>query len=587
MLKRLIELSKYLLLFYVAAGAFTHAYCSVETPGSKIDPEILHLTGTGREGGVVKVWIFLEDISSNRGSSQKIKVRERALRRMRLRSSIQESEYPLNPPSEDHLKIIRPLVKEIRYRSIYLNAVCAEVEIEDLIAVSDLPFVRRIQPQVVFRKKQITEYGSEHGSKEEEQDYRGDPLYGKYGESLGQLDMIEAAQLLENGYNGSGEKNGRAPVVIAVLDTGFDLDHEAFDEINVLLERDFVQDDSVTANQDGDSELQDRHGTAVLGALAGYREGKLIGPGWGAEFLLAKTEIVDDEILLEEEMWIKGIEWADTMGADIVTSSLGYTEWYSPEDFDGESALCTIVAGKAASRGVLLVNAMGNYGYLGGTSLIAPADADSIISVGSVDATGSIAWNSSRGPTADGRIKPEITAQGVGVYTVEPSSVYQYSRFSGTSMATPLIAGLCAQLLDVNPQLDPMEVREAIISTGTRSANPDNIYGFGIAKGLSAAGVEEPEYTDSKIFSRLGPNPFRNEIEFTLFFSEWQNVSIAVYDCRGALIRRLAEDRVLKYEWKVTWNGRDDNGKRVPAGVYFISVAYGKERATRKLVFMP
>jgi len=584
--KRLIIFSKYLLFICIAAAS-TQGYSSAGTRESKIDSSILDLMRSDPKTGTVKVWIFLEDNPSSQESFQNRPVPKRALHRMRRRSSLQESEYRLNPPSEDHIRIINNLVEKIRYRSGYLNAVCAEVEAEDIFTISELSFVRRIKPHIVFRRKKIPECDSEYQGKGKERDYGSDPLYGKYGESLGQLDMIEAAQLLEMGYNGSGEKNGQDPVVIAVLDTGFDLNHDALSRIDLLAERDFIQDDSVTFNQDGDFELQDRHGTAVLGALAGYREGELIGPAWGAEYLLAKTEIVDDEIILEEEMWVKGIEWADTMGADIVTSSLGYTKWYTKEDFDGKTALTTIVAAKAASRGVLLVNAMGNYGYLGSTSLIAPADADSIISVGSVDASGTIAWNSSRGPTADGRIKPEIAAQGVGVYTVEPSSVFQYSRFSGTSMATPLIAGLCAQLLDVDSRLDPMGVREAIISTGTMSENPDNIYGYGIARGLRAAGLEASEDPDYSIFSRIGPNPFMDEIEFTLYFPDWQNVSICVFDCRGALIRRLARDRVLKYEWKVTWNGRDDNGRRVPAGIYFMSVVHGGERASRKLVFMP
>ncbi len=583
------NLSTTILLFLIFVSVFSDSYSTSKIRSTdKISKNLLSLQSSSNPDRTVKAWIFFnEDTKSNRVTGNKGMISKRAVRRLRIRTSLPDLQHNLKTVPENYIEILKPHIAKVRFRSKYFQAVSVEVSLDKLQAISNYHFVRSIELVASFNRED--EFGSKDHSKLSGGDlfYASDPLFGKYGASLGQLDMIEAAQLLELGFNGSGKEMGNLPVLICLLDSGFNLSHEAFSGIEIIAERDFIQNDSNTANEPGDTVVQDRHGTMVLGVLAGYHEGDLIGPAWGAEYLLAKTENLKFEKQIEEDTWIKGLEWADSAGADIVSSSLGYSDWYTKEEFDGETALCTRAADSAASRGIVVVNAIGNNGSMGDTTLIAPADADSIIAVGSVDRYRTIAWSSSRGPTADGRIKPEVVAQGDGVHTVDPEENNKYAQFSGTSFAAPLVAGLCAQLLDLNPAFSPMELRNVLISTATKSNSPDNSYGYGIAQGLKASGIQNPVYLESVTVLTFGPNPFSSEIDFEIFFPYWVDVSVSVFDCKGALVRLLADETILKLSWKIVWDGRDDDGRRVSAGIYFISIRYGDLRETRKIVFIP
>jgi subtilisin family serine protease len=284
----------------------------------------------------------------------------------------------------------------------------------------------------------------------------------------------------------------------------------------------------------------------------------LVGPAWGAEYLLAKTEIIDREIEIEEDNWVAGIEWADLNGADIVTSSLGYIAWYTPDSLDGKTALCTRAAEIAVSRGIVVTNAAGNNGPYG--TLIAPADGESVISVGAVDRYGELAYISSRGPTADGRIKPELVAMGVDVYTVMHPTTTDYWVYTGTSYATPLVAGVCAQLLELHPDWTPADVRSALLCTATRHNFPDNDFGYGLPQALLASGL----ITGSDVLIAGYPNPFRDEVVFNFCPDFTAPARTDIYDVRGARIRTIFSDG------PVVWNGTNDAGRVVVGGVYFM-----------------
>ncbi len=486
------------------------------------------------------------------------------------------------PVRAGHVEGIRGNILHIRRISRYFNAVSADVRVGEIASICENPFVERVSRIAVYRR--VEEDGVFRHEGAEVYRSTDDPLRGLYGESLDQVDQIQAIELLEMGYNGSGGVSGGEPVLVCILDTGFNLGHEALEGVHVVSEWDFVQNDPVTSNQDGDTLIQEVHGTTVLGAIAGYHGGDLIGPAWGADFLLAKTEIIGKEIRIEEDNWIAAVEWADSAGADIITSSLGYVDWYDPEDIDGNTALCTIAADIAVSRGIVVVNSAGNRGSLGVTP---PADGHEVIAVGMVYRDGTIVSTSSRGPTADDRIKPDLVALGYRVHSVVSGTRDGYDKHTGTSMAAPLVAGLCALLLEAHPDWSPRDVRDSLTATATRSDIPDNSYGYGIPQGLAASGLTASGIPESTFFSIGYPNPFSEATAFDLLLPARAPVTVRIYDCRGSLVRTLIEDRILKWRWTLTWDGTNNAGRRVAGGVYFVEFSSLHARKTSKVLFIP
>lgn len=515
------------------------------------------------------VWVYFGDRWAS--DVRPFSAGETARRALRGTRSRDETDIPVDRAAVDAL---RSRSIRVRHSSRYFNAASVDALASHIPGLAALPVVARIDLVAGGRapREPLEPQRSHSPPREGREAARADP----YGGSRCQLEQIGAAPLLERGINGSGASRGTVPIIVAILDTGFRLDHEALRHVDVLAEWDFIQNDSVTSNEDGDPPFQDRHGTTVLGVIAGRSEGDLYGPAHGARFLLAKTEMVDREIEIEEDHWIAGLEWADSAGADIVTSSLGYYDWYAPEDLDGETALCSRAAAIAVSHGVVVVNSAGNRGEAG---LVAPADAEGVIAVGAVDCGGSIAYFSSRGPTADGRLKPDFVAMGSSVQSVAHPDTAGFARYNGTSFAAPLIAGICAQLLEAHPAWSPTELRSALRAHASRSGFPDNAYGYGIPNAALAALPPEAFAAGAPF-----PNPFGGETRLQLFSPTLAPVSVKVYDCRGALVRVLASGRPAAETWSVSWDGSNDAGRRVASGVYFIVAASSELRATAKVV---
>ncbi len=521
----------------------------------------------------LRLWIYFVDHGPFPRRPEE-SLSERSLERRRIRSVSETDRFDL-PVYRSYISAVLARGGEVLHVSRYFNAVSALVAPSRVESISSLPCVERIDLVGTYRREIDAEPDKTPAP-------AGAPGADIYGESYDQLAQIGVVPLLELGYNGSGTVTVSDPVLVCVMDTGFKLEHEALIHIDVLARYDFVQGDTVVQNEDGDAIDQDRHGTIVLGALAGYHEGDLVGPAWGAEFLLAKTEIYGQEIRIEEDNWVAGIEWADSAGAEIVSSSLGYIDWYVPSQLDGDTPLCTRAADIAASHGIIVVTAMGNEAYACGaapcdTSLIAPADGDSVIAVGAVDRAGVIAYFSSRGPTADGRIKPDLVALGSGTRSVDYTTSDGYASSSGTSLSTPLVAGLCVQLLEIMPELSPYAMWELLTSTASRSENPDNTYGYGLPNGAEAAGIEvEPA---SIVLGGAYPNPFVARTSFDIEIPPGEEVTVRIFDCRGALVRELVSGEEL------AWDGTDSGGSRMAPGVYFARIsAAGIERTVKLLL---
>ncbi len=378
-------------------------------------------------------------------------------------------------PSDIYIDAVRKSGAVVHARSRWLNAVSITANALALEQLKLLPFVSSIQTVRRFRKPEITPAPLART------DAGLAATYGlDYGASLTQLEMLRIPTVHDIWIDGSD-------IVVGMLDNGFRWRvHEAFADTYVLGEYDVINGDSLTENDASDPPGQDGHGTVTFSTLGGFKEGELIGPAFNAAFLLAKTEVNGSENQIEEDYWVEGLEWLESRGVSVVSASLGYLDWddgtaYSwlNGDLDGNTAITTRAAVQAARRGIVIVTAMGNEGSADGT-IIAPADADTVISVGAVSSLNSVAGFSSSGPTSDFRIKPDILAPGVSVYCANRNGVATYERANGTSLATPIAAGVAALVRSARPELTPAQVRDALRNTADTRDTPNYRRGWGL-----------------------------------------------------------------------------------------------------------
>ena len=424
-------------------------------------------------------WIFLADKGSQRVEEvvlSPVTAQRRALRRT-APGLVDERDVPVHAPYVD---AIEQMGAEIRVRSSWLNAVSVEATDDELAAIAELAWVDRIEPVRVGRR--IEHWAGDGG---------GAIAGGEYGPSADQLDQINLRALHDMDLRGEG-------VIIGVLDTGFTLTHQAYNdpgnEIDVVASWDFINDDADVGIEAGDPESQHEHGTLVLGVMAGNKPFSYIGGAPDASYILCKTEDTSDETQIEEDYYVAGLEFAEANGADVVTSSLGYINWYTQDDLDGLTAVTTIGVNIATENGVHCCTAAGNGGHDQNpqtSHLIAPSDAFKVISVGGVLITGEDAGFTSDGPTADGRTKPEVMALGEQTWSVNPNDDGAYGEFAGTSLATPLIASMVACLTQAHPEWTVDQVRTALMSSGDwyeLFGEPDelNIFGYGVPDGVTA-----------------------------------------------------------------------------------------------------
>jgi subtilisin family serine protease len=475
-----------LILFVIQeVAAQAPSWQSIPQLTPRISPRLMAFLSRQAPDNALKFWIFFTDKGITSEAAYQIalieaerRLTERARRRLRrVNTQVDIHDLPLYQP---YIQQIVSAGGRVVGHSRWLNAVSVSATPEILYRLAELPFVRTIEPVSVYRRPippapkpdlqtRILKPPSTTGL--------------SYGPSATQLAQLHVPELHDLGLSGRG-------VLVAVFDTGFNLNHTAFDSLrsHVVAEWDFIHGDDNTAD-DPQQDIfvgQHNHGTETLSAIAGYAPGALIGPAYGAQFLLAKTESIAFEQQIEEDWWLQAMEWADSLGADIISSSLGYNVWYQISDMDGKTAVTTKAATVAVSRGIVVVNAMGNEGQSLWRRMIAPADADGIISVGAVDSLGARGAFSSIGPTFDGRIKPDVMAMGVDVRVVNPNSADTYFRLNGTSFATPLVAGVTALLLEAYPHWTPAQILAALQQTASQADAPDSFKGYGVANALDA-----------------------------------------------------------------------------------------------------
>lgn len=353
-----------------------------------------------------------------------------------------------------------------------------------------------------------------------------------------QLSQLRLPELHQMGYRGKG-------IRVAILDAGFPYMDQIpafqhiFREGRFILGYDFVERDSSVFGDNA-------HGTLVASAIVAHDpEGMgFYGGAPEVSVILARTEDALSETRIEEWNWARAVEWADSLGAYIIQSSLGYSTFDDPSenytymDMNGKTAITTQAARMAAQKGLLVVTSAGNEGSSPWRYITAPADADSVIAVGAVGTAGQIAPFSSRGPTADGRIKPDLVALGWGTYVVGLSGEVQQA--SGTSFAAPMITSLAACVWQAAPELPGWEVRAALLQAGDRASSPDTLYGFGIPDGEKALRLLLSRRSS---FSpppqpRIYPSPAQDYLSVFLPDPSLSWYDVDIYDAQGRLLLR-------------------------------------------------
>lgn len=451
---------------------------------------------------------------------------ERSLqRRLKQGIDIRTSDLPV---SADYVAQISSLGLEVVYTSKWLNAVLVKATLQEVAEVEDLSFV--------LSSEYLAPLSGQNTSGIVKDDSR---LFTNYSRNLraqedqnqNQNNMLGIPRMHELGFRGEG-------MMIAVLDGGFTKlnDIEAFahlfEEGQVVSERNFTAF--------GESIYQySNHGTKVSSTISGLLPGEYTGIAPKASFVFCVTEVSKSEYKIEEFYWLVGAEFADSIGVDIINSSLGYYDFddismdYTYEDMDGQTTIITRAASNASDVGMIVVTSVGNEGSNSWNYLTAPADAEFILAVGSTDASRNKSPFSSFGPSADGRIKPDVSCLGGPAITIDGNGI---GATSGTSLSAPQIAGLAAGLWQALPELTNLEIMDLIRNAGSQSDAPDNELGYGIPTFSRAYGeMLGLDNLDQLKDIIIYPNPVTNNL-INLKMANGENLgsfSLQILDAQG------------------------------------------------------
>jgi len=373
--------------------------------------------------------------------------------------------------------------------------------------------------------------------------------------------------LHELGYKGQG-------MTIGILDAGFSFAdklvpfEKLFESGQILGEQNFVHKGKSVYS--GSS-----HGSMVLSCMASYSDRYEYGTSPKASFWLIKTEDPASEYIIEEYNWVMGAEFADSVGVDIINSSLGYSRFdkasqdHTYADLDGNTTVVTRGADIAAGRGILVVNSAGNEGGNDWEYLIAPSDGDSVLCVGAVDENGNYIFFSSKGPSSDGRIKPDLAARGY-LTTIVNVNTGEFIEGNGTSFAAPLMSGLAATLWQAFPELNNMEVIDLMKKWADQSASPDSLKGWGIPNVYFAYLdlINKDNFLKEDYVVTAYPNPFRKDLTLTIKSNESSPVLINIYDVNGKL---MLTKMITSFQDNFCVVNLENEIQSFPKGVYIIN----------------
>lgn len=456
-------------------------------------------------------------------------------RRANYNIPVEENDLPVDPA---YVEAVKETGATVLYSSRWLNGVVISVaDSATLLAVQALPFVNNSRPVSKLRGNRnnvIHKYNNTITSSKNEADesLNADEFYG---EAYNQIRMLNGDYLHEQGFRGQG-------MVIAIMDAGFtnadsmEVFQSHFLNGRILGHKDFV---------DGDDDVfsYSSHGAHVFSITGGNLPGTYVGAAPEASFWLFRTEDAPTETTIEEYNWVAAAEFADSAGVDVINTSLGYSIFDYPEmnytfaDMDGNTAIISKGADLAAQKGMLVVCSAGNQGNKVWQYITAPADADSVLTVGAVDSIGQYASFSSKGPSSDGQIKPNVAAQGLKTAYVTPWGTVE--KGNGTSYSSPVICGLAACLWQANRQKNNMDIIDAIQQSASQFESPDTLLGYGIPNFYTAMlmvsnspVLQIPAGSPPSVF----PNPFETDTNIYYYAASNEVIKLELVDLAGRKI---------------------------------------------------
>ena len=398
-------------------------------------------------------------------------------RRTKQGFPVNETDLPIDPA---YFEALTEAGASIQTYSKWVNTVVVKIADDEVLeSINQLPFIDSLYPVWRGELPELTPPAKDNAEQETPSIDLFDLRSDNYGDGLTQISLHNGYLLHELGYAGKD-------MTIAVIDGGFrnvnKIDY--FDQSKILGVKNFTHENVNPLEGNVD------HGTRVLSCMLANKSGNMIGTAPQANYYLFKTEVSNEEFPIEEDYWVAALEHADSLGVDIVSTSLGYSTFDDPSmnhnhsQLDGVTVPASRASSMAASKGMLVMHSAGNEGNKSWEKIMIPADAKDMLTVGAITSDSILSVFSSLGNTSDGRIKPDIVALGTGTTLITHEG--KITKANGTSFACPIMSGLAACLWQALPELNSLELIALIRKSAHRYQNPDNQYGYGIVDVLKA-----------------------------------------------------------------------------------------------------
>lgn len=514
-------------------------------------------------------WVYFKDkanVQQALANPKSILTQAAITRKNRHGIPIDKRDVPVNP---NYISTVKDQMGiTVHAKSKWFNCVFVTGTKNNIAALKTLTFIER----VVFADRSLNGSGIKRPYQaQRKQNKFSTQVDFNYGEAANQVQMLQVDYLHQQGFTGEG-------IRIAIIDAGFPNVNQmsAFqrlrDNQDILGGYDFVANSANVYAFQGSS-----HGTMVLSTIAGYVQNKYVGTAPDASVYLFRTEDVSSEKPVEMAYWVEAAERADSLGVWVINTSLGYYSFdntaynYAKNDMDGQTTFITKGANIAAEKGILVVVSAGNEGNNTWGTIVAPADSPRVLTVGAVDSKGHYAAFSSRGPTADGRIKPDVVAQGQSAAIIGPNDAIGTNN--GTSFSSPIIAGAVASLWEAHPNKTNAEIIQMIRQSASKYQNPDEFLGYGIPNfknALESLGTNE--FSTLKNIA-LFPNPFSQKIHLSLPKSN-ATAEVTIYSLLGRKV----------YHQKVSTKESTLNLEKLNKGLYIIEIISNDKLMTRKII---